>query len=80
MDPAHNSVNIDMDHSTPGDHESAAECNDHMIQEWCHAALHRLPYKVMPCVMIDALMKIAPQNMNVSLPNMVFHLPSVQMC
>ena len=40
MDPVHNNMNIDEDHTTPGDHESAVEHNNCTVQEWHHAALH----------------------------------------
>ena len=57
MDDAQDKMNIEMDHSNAGAHESTAERNDRVIEEWYRMALHQLPYKTIPVAMIEALMK-----------------------
>ena len=40
MDPGRDDMNVNVDTSTPEDHESSEEHIDHNIQEWHHAASH----------------------------------------
>ena len=48
MDDVQDKMNIEMDYNDAGAHESTAEQNDRVIEEWYHTALHQLPYKTLP--------------------------------
>ena len=40
MEEVQDELGIDIDYTNPGDHESAAERNNRMIEEWYQTALH----------------------------------------
>ena len=64
MDEVQDQMNIKMDYSDVGAHESTAERNNRVIEEWYRTALHRLPYKSIPGVMIEGLMKETIKRIN----------------
>ena len=57
MDEVMDKMDVKMDSGNTGAHESAAERNNRVIEEWCQMAMHRLPHEATPKVMIEGLMK-----------------------
>ena len=64
MNGVKDSLNFTMDYTNPGDYESAAEHNNRVIQEWYRTAMHQVPYKVFPQVLIEGLMKETIKHIN----------------
>ena len=58
-------VNITVDHGDTGAHESADEQNNGVTEEWCCIAMHCLPCKTMPEVMIEGLTRETVKFLNV---------------
>ena len=57
MDEVQDKMDITVDHSDAGAHESVAEQNNGVIEEWCGIAMNGLLHETTPKVMIEGLMK-----------------------
>ena len=55
LDVVNNGMNILMDYTAAGEHESVAERNIRTIKERIRAAIHSMPYKIIPKTMIKEL-------------------------
>jgi hypothetical protein len=64
MDEAKDGLDVIMNYTSQGDHQSEAERNNRVIQERFRAIAHSLPYKVMPGVMIRYLAMACTQALN----------------
>ena len=70
VDEVMDEMDIKMDYSDSGAHESVAEQNNRVMEEWHQTAMHRLPHKTTPKAMIEALMKETVKHLNVSQQSM----------
>ena len=57
-------LDIEITSVPQGDHVPKAERNNRTIGERIHAAFHRLPYQMIPKVMMRALAKVATRQLN----------------
>ena len=64
MDEVMDEMDVKMDCSDMGAHESVAEHNDRVIEEWHWTVMHQLPHKTTPKVMIKGLMKQTTKLLN----------------
>ena len=64
MDEVQDKMEIMMDCSDTGAHESVAEQNNGVIEECHRIVMHRLPHKTIPKVMIEVLMKETIKQLN----------------
>ena len=64
MDEVKDELNMTMNYTTTGEHESTAERNNRTIAERVRAAYHNLPYKAIPAVMMKYLVMVCTEQLN----------------
>ena len=64
MDEIMGKLNIDVNYANPSDHVPEAERNNRVIKERFRISYHRLPYKIIPKVMIKSLAMRVTKNLN----------------
>ena len=64
MDAVKDGLEVTMNYTSQGDHQSEAERNNRVIQERFRAIAHSLPYKVMPPIMIRYLAMVCTHALN----------------
>ena len=64
MDKVKDDLDVDMNYTNPGDHESASERNNRTLQEWFRTAFHITGYATMPKIMIETLITLTCNRLN----------------
>ena len=80
MDDIKDELDIDMEYPPQGDHVPEVERNNRTIGERIRAGYHRLPYKIIPHVMLKALAKLSTSQLNFSQQRAMFHRIIVPTC
>ena len=64
MEKVEDELQIDMNYTTTGEHENIAERNNRTIQDRIRAEYHRLPYKMIPKLMLTYLAMVCTSCIN----------------
>ena len=64
MDEVKDELDMDMNYTTTGEHESTAERNNRTIGERIRSAYHNLPYKAIPLLMLKYLAMVSTYQLN----------------
>ena len=64
MDKVKDELDIDMNYTTTGEHESTAERNNRTVSEHIRAMYYNLPYRAIPKLMLKYLAMVATKQLN----------------
>ena len=55
FDPVKDGMGVEMNYCSPGEHEPTAERNNQALKSWFRVQYHRMPYRIIPRVLTEAL-------------------------
>ena len=80
MDEIKDNLDIDLDYPPQGDHVPEAERNNQTTGERIRAGFHQLPYKMIPWVMLKALVMLSTSQLNFFPPREAYRHTIVRIC